>query len=129
MPNVFLDQPDNAIRRDDDEADQKEADNQKIDRGRNGHGGDLLQRAEQDSADQRADPARGAANQRHGDGIHRIVEAERRGRLQIADVVGKRRSGQPISAPEIVVAISLSRSVGTPDASAASSSSRIVAKP
>ena len=35
----------------------------------------------------------------------------------------------PMSAPEIVVAISLSRSVGTPEASAASSSSRMVAKP
>ena len=35
----------------------------------------------------------------------------------------------PISAPEMVVAISFSRSVGTPQASAASSSSRMVAKP
>ena len=35
----------------------------------------------------------------------------------------------PISAPDSVVAISLSRSVGTPEASAASSSSRMVAKP
>ena len=35
----------------------------------------------------------------------------------------------PMNAPESVVAISLSRSVGTPQASAASSSSRMVAKP
>ena len=35
----------------------------------------------------------------------------------------------PINAPEIVVAINLSRKVGTPEASAASSSSRMVAKP
>ena len=36
------------------------------------HGGDLLQRAEQDRADHRADPAGGAADQRHGDRVHRI---------------------------------------------------------
>ena len=35
----------------------------------------------------------------------------------------------PMSAPEIVVAISFNLSVGTPEASAASSSSRMVAKP
>jgi hypothetical protein len=35
----------------------------------------------------------------------------------------------PISAPEIVVAINFSRNVGTPHASAAISSSRMVAKP
>ena len=35
----------------------------------------------------------------------------------------------PISAPDSVVASSLSRNVGTPDASAAASSSRIVANP
>ena len=35
----------------------------------------------------------------------------------------------PMSAPEMVVAINLSRRVGTPEASAASSSSRMVAKP
>jgi hypothetical protein len=88
-----LHQADDAFRGDDDEADQQQADNQQIDRGRDGHGCDLLDDAEQQRADQRADPARGAANHRHGDGVHCIGEAERRARLEVADVVGERRAG------------------------------------
>src|SRR6478736_4043165 len=67
-----------SARRDDDEADQEKADDQEVDGRGYGHGGDLLQRAEQDRADQGADPARGAADHRHGDGIDRVRQAERR---------------------------------------------------
>ena len=51
-------------------------DDQQIDRGGDRHGCDLLQRAEQDGADQRTDPARRAADQRHGNGVDPVVEAE-----------------------------------------------------
>ena len=53
---AFLHQADEAVRRDDDEADQQQADDQQVHGRRDRHGGDLLQRAEQDRADQRADP-------------------------------------------------------------------------
>ena len=46
-----------------------------------------------DGADQRADPAGGAADHRHGDRVDRVFQAEGRGRLQIADVIGERRAG------------------------------------
>src|SRR3984885_13518922 len=82
-PQISLDETDNAVRRDDDEADQEKADDQQIDRRRNGDGGDLLQRAEQDGADQRPDPARRAADQRHRDRIDGVVEPEGRGWLRV----------------------------------------------
>ncbi len=74
-------------------ADQHQADDQQVDRRGDGDGGDLLQRAEQNGADQRADPAGGAADHRHGDRVDRVFKAEGRRRLQIADVVGERRAG------------------------------------
>ena len=80
---AFLHQPDQAVGRDDDEADQQQADDQQVDRRGDGHGGDLLQRAEQDGADQRPDPAGGAADHRHGDRVDRVFEAE--GRRPAAD--------------------------------------------
>ena len=61
--------------------------------------------------------------------IDRVGKAEGGGRLDVADVVGKGAPAIPISAPEMVVAISFRRKVGTPQASAASSSSRMLAKP
>ena len=44
-------------------------------------------------ADQRSDPAGGAADHRHGDGVDRVFEPEGGRGLEIADVIGKRRSG------------------------------------
>ena len=86
-------QPDNAVRRGDDEADEQKTDDQQIDRRRDRHRRDLLQRAEEEGADQRADPARGAADERHGNRVDGVFEPEGRGGLQKADVVGERRAG------------------------------------
>ena len=69
------------------------ADDQHVDRRRDRHGRDLLDGAEQDRADQRADPARGAADHRHRDRVDRVFEPEGRRGLEIADVVGERRAG------------------------------------
>src|SRR6516162_7316922 len=87
VPDECLYEADDAIGRDDHKAHQQEADDQQIDRRGNGDGRELLQRSEEHRADQRADPAGGAADQRHGDGVDRVVEAERRGRLQEADII------------------------------------------
>ena len=38
-------------------------------------------------------PAGRAADHRHGDRVDRVVEAEGGGRLEVADVIGKRRAG------------------------------------
>jgi hypothetical protein len=57
---VFLHQADQSIGCDDDEGDQHQSDDQQVDRRRDGDGGILLGRAEQDGADQRADPTGGA---------------------------------------------------------------------
>ena len=35
----------------------------------------------------------GAADQRHGDGVHRVVQAEARGGIEVGDVIGQRRAG------------------------------------
>src|SRR3984893_17752332 len=86
-------QPDQAIGRGDHEAHQQQADNQQIDGGGNRHRGDLLQRAEEDGADQRPDPARGAAPNRHRDGIDGVFEREGGRWLQVADIVRERRTG------------------------------------
>src|SRR5262249_35603207 len=58
---LFLHKPDDSVRRDDDKGDQQEADDEQVDRGRDRHRRNLLQRAKQDRSDQRSDPAGGAA--------------------------------------------------------------------
>src|SRR5262249_12040395 len=83
-------QPGQAVRSDDDESDQQEPDDQQVARGGNGHGDELLQRAKKDRAHHGADPARGTADQRHGDRVDGVVEREGGGRLQVADVVRER---------------------------------------
>src|SRR6516165_10202721 len=90
---IVMDEPDDSVRRQDHEGYQNDADHQQIDGGRDGDGDDLLQRAEQDGADQRADPARGAADQRHGDRVDGVVQPERGRWLQVADVVREWRPG------------------------------------
>ena len=51
------------------------------------------QRAEQHRADQRPEPGGGAADHRHRDRVHGVFQRKRRRRLQVADVIGKRRAG------------------------------------
>ena len=91
---AVLDQAENAFGRDDDAVDDQQSHDQEIDCRGDGNGRDLLQRAEQDRADQRAEPAGGAADHRHGDRVDGVVERKGGGRLQVADVVGERRAGR-----------------------------------
>src|SRR5262245_1144935 len=78
-----------------DEQHQHHAHDEEVHLRRDGHDGDLLRGAEEHGADHRADPARGAADHGHGEGVHRVVEGERRVGLDERDVVGKRRPRHP----------------------------------
>ena len=80
-----LDQPDDALRRHHDEHHQQHADDQDVDLGRDRHRGDLLDRAEQQRADHRAVPGRGAADHRHGDRIDRDHQVEGGQRVDVGD--------------------------------------------
>ena len=113
----------------DHEGDHQHARDQHVDGRGDRHAQILLQAADQHRADHRPQPAAGAADQRHGDGVDRIVQAEARGRVEIGHVEGQRRAGHAHEAAGQGVAISFSLSVGTPEASAAASSSRMAAKP
>src|SRR5690606_16193567 len=82
---LVLDQPDDALRRRHDEEHQQHADDQDVDLGRDGHGRDFLDRAEQQGADHRTVPGRGAADHGHGDGVDRDGQIERRERVDEGD--------------------------------------------
>src|SRR4029077_3284171 len=86
-----LEEPHDPIGCNDDKRDQQHADDQDVDRTRNGDRHVLLQRSEQDGADQWPRPAGGASDDRHCDRVDGVFEAECRGRVSIADVVGEWR--------------------------------------
>ena len=86
--------PDDAVRRQHHEEHQQHADHQHVDLVGDGHGDDLLDRAEQQRADHRADPVPGAADHRHGQRRHAPVQAEARRRLDEREVHRHRRAGR-----------------------------------
>ena len=53
---------------------------------------DMLQAADQHRADHRPQPAGGAADQRHGDGVDRVVQAEAGRGVEIGHVIRQRRA-------------------------------------
>src|SRR6185503_7775371 len=86
-------QAEDPLGRQDDEGDEHDAHDEQIHLGGNRHRRELLGRPQQDSADHRADPARGAADHRHGQRVHGIVEREGGVGLDEGHVVGERRAG------------------------------------
>src|SRR5499433_969012 len=82
-------QAEDALGGEHDEGHQHYAHDEQVHLRGDGHGGELLGRAQEHGADHRPDPARGAPDHGHGQRVHRVVEVEGGVRLHEGDVVGE----------------------------------------